>query len=427
MVIGWALSTCEDTRIVVTANTDTQLRTKTWPEVAKWFRNSVNADWFDVTATAITVKDKGHERLWRADSIPWSVNNTEAFAGLHNEGKRLVVIYDEASGIDDRIWEVTEGALTDENTEIIWIAFGNPTQNTGRFRECFGRYKHRWKTQQVDSRTVEGTNKDQLDKWVADYGEDSDFVRVRVRGEFPRAGSTQFISGQDVGEARQRTVAAEGWKTIAVDVARFGDDATVIGLRQGLHFQILDTLRSMDTVVVSRVVMARMREHAPRLTVVDGDGLGAGVVDNIRHQMWEWMQQHPLCAFREFHGGVPSDNALMYLNQRAQCWGAAKEWLKGGDIPDDPELDSDLTGPEYYYNAKGQIQLESKDDMRKRGLASPDKGDTLAMTFAEMPKPLTEGERERERLQTITDPTQHMIAVAKLQHAQKAKTRFRGR
>jgi hypothetical protein len=195
---------------VLTANTDTQLRTKTWPEVSKWFRLAINAHWWTVNATSIVSREKGHERIWRADAIPWSENNTEAFAGLHNKGKRIVVIFDEASAIADKIWEVTEGALTDEDTEIIWLAFGNPTQNTGRFRECFGKYKHRWKTFQIDSRTVEGTNKEQLDKWIEDYGEDSDFVRIRVRGEFPRAGSSQFIASDAVAAARKYK--AEGFE-----------------------------------------------------------------------------------------------------------------------------------------------------------------------------------------------------------------------
>ncbi|MEI7000490.1 terminase, partial [Klebsiella pneumoniae] len=89
-------------------------------------------------------------------------HNTEAFAGLHNERKRIIVVFDEASNIADLVWEVAEGALTDEDTEIIWVAFGNPTRNTGRFRECFRKYRHRWKCAQIDSRTVEGTNKQQL-------------------------------------------------------------------------------------------------------------------------------------------------------------------------------------------------------------------------------------------------------------------------
>ena len=203
MVIHWAMSTCEDCKIVGTANTGTQLATKTVPEVSKWFRMAINSHWWDVKATSITVREEEHKRMWRTDWIPWSENNTEAFAGLHNKGKRIVLIFDEASAIADDIWKVAEGALTDEETEIIWLAFGNPTQNTGRFRECFGKLQHRWKTFQIDSRTVEGTNKAQIEKWIADYGEDSDFVRVRVRGEFPRAGSNQFIPGDIVSECRK--------------------------------------------------------------------------------------------------------------------------------------------------------------------------------------------------------------------------------
>ena len=126
-VILWGLSTFEDTRIVITANTDGQLSTKTWPEVAKWHRRSINRDWFTYTATSLYSAEPGHEKNWRADAIPWSVHNTEAFAGLHNAKKRIILIFDEASAIDDKIWEVAEGALTDEDTEIVWLAFGNPT------------------------------------------------------------------------------------------------------------------------------------------------------------------------------------------------------------------------------------------------------------------------------------------------------------
>ena len=109
MVIGWAMSTCEDCKIVVTANTGTQLATKTVPRVEEWFHLMVNFDWWNCKATSITVNDPGHERLWRTDYIPWSENNSEAFAGLHNKSKRIVLIFDEASGIADKIWETAEG------------------------------------------------------------------------------------------------------------------------------------------------------------------------------------------------------------------------------------------------------------------------------------------------------------------------------
>lgn len=144
-------------------------------------------------ATRISVVDPEYRANYRADFETWSENNTEAFAGLHNQGKLILIIFDEASAISRQIWEVTKGALTDENTIILWLVFGNPTINDGPFRECFGAQKHRWRTRQLDSRTVDGTNKIEIGKWVEDFGEDSDFVRVRVRGEFPRQGNTQFI------------------------------------------------------------------------------------------------------------------------------------------------------------------------------------------------------------------------------------------
>ena len=194
-IILWAIATKVDTRGVVTANTETQLRTKTWPEVIKWHRLFIGKDMFTVTATAIFSSDDRHEKTWRIDAIPWSIVNTEAFAGLHNMGKRILVIFDEASAIHDMIWEVTEGALTDADTEIIWCAFGNPTRNTGRFRECFRKYKHRWMTEQVCSTKVKHTNKGQIKKWIEDHGWYSDFVKIRVRGIFPTTSAKQFIPG----------------------------------------------------------------------------------------------------------------------------------------------------------------------------------------------------------------------------------------
>ena len=378
MVIGWAMSTCEDCKVVVTANTGTQLATKTVPRVEEWFRLMVNREWWDLKATSITVRDEEHARLWRTDYIPWSENNVEAFAGLHNKGKRIVLVFDEASGISDKIWETAEGALTDEGTEIIWLAFGNPTQNTGRFRECFGRFKHRWITFQIDSRTVEGTNKEEIEKWVKDYGEDSDFVRVRVRGEFPRAGSAQFIPS-DVVEAARHYKAEETPglpRILAVDVARFGDDQTVIGWRQGRKAVILGKYRGKDTTWVAEQTIKFMEQYKPDATVIDGDGIGAGVVDSIRFRGYT-------SAVFEFHGGEAAHDSAAYFNRRAEVWGLMRDWLKAGaEIPDDPELAAQLTGVEYGFSNKQQIQLERKEDMKKRGLDSPDCADILAMTLA---------------------------------------------
>ena len=404
-IVQWGMSTCADCRVLVTANTGDQLTTKTIPEVSKWFRLSINAHWFDVRSESIKAKDQTHKDTWRCDFLTWSLERPESFAGLHNKGKRIIVVFDEASAIPDKIWEVVEGALTDEDTEIIFIAYGNPTLNTGRFRECFGRNKHRWTRMQIDSRTVDGTNKEQIAKWIADYGEDSDFVRVRVRGEFPRAGSSQFIASDVVAASRKRKVITQGreWPILSVDVARFGDDQTIIGLRTGFKFEILDKYRGLSTTQTAMHVMQRAREITPRSIVIDGDGIGGGVVDYINEHFKEWMAQHTACRLVEFHGGHKPTDDYMYFNYRAECWGKMRTWLESGSIPDDPEIESDLTGPEYFFSSKNQIQLEKKDDMKKRGLASPDIADTLAMTFHARPLGLTQEEKDLEKVASLDD------------------------
>lgn len=377
MLVNWAKSTCEDTKVVVTAGTGTQLATKTVPEVQKWFRRACNSFWWDINATSIRYKSDKRQANWRSDFITWSEHNTEPFAGLHNLGKRILLVFDEASAIADKVWEVAEGAMTDENTEIIWIAFGNPTQNTGRFRECFGRFKHRWQTFQIDSRTVEGTNKAQIEKWIEDYGEDSDFVRVRVRGEFPRAGSSQFIPSDVVAECRKyKAMGYESLpKILSVDVARFGDDQSVVGTRQGRKAKILAKYRGLSTVQLAERVIEFIKSEEPDATIVDGIGVGAGVVDQLRYRGYTQ-------KLFEYAPSGSAENTGAYFNRRAELWGLMREWLQAGaEIPDDPELASDLSSPEYYFSSKSQIQLESKEDMKARGMNSPDCGDMLAMTF----------------------------------------------
>jgi hypothetical protein len=384
----WGLSTMPNARVVVTANTDSQLRTKTWPEVTKWLRLMINRDWFKATATAVFSTEAERERLWRADAIPWSEENTEAFAGLHNKGRRVIVIFDEASAISDRIWEVSEGALTDEDTEIIWLAFGNPTRNTGRFRECFGRFRHRWECEHIDSRMIEGTNKAQLEQWVRDYGEDSDFVRVRVKGVFPHAGSMQFISSELAEAAARREtppVTSMDPFVMGVDVARFGDDCTVIRFRRGRDARSIKPiiLRGADTMQVAARIVDEQTSHRCDAIFVDGGGVGGGVVDRLRYLRLPVTEVQ--FGGKADRASVGQDGAIVYANKRAEMWGNMREWLSTGVIDDGVELMADLTGVEYGYTARDgrdAIILERKEDMKKRGLASPDNGDALALTFA---------------------------------------------
>ena len=378
MISNWGLSTCEDTRIVVTANTEGQLRTKTWPEIAKWTRMAINAHWWSVPAMSIYSNEQGREKSWRADATPWSENNTEAFAGLHNEGKRIILIYDEASKIADKVWEVSDGALTDENTEIIWIAFGNPTQSTGRFRECFRKSRHLWRNRHIDSRTVEGTNKAYLDELVATHGEDSDFVKIRVRGQFPSQSAKQLIAGDDVDAAQKRLLRDDQYsfapKILTCDPAWDGDDMLEIGLRQGLHFKILRTIAKNDNDILIANILANLEDQHEVDQVFIDNGYGTGIISAGRTMGRTWIGV--------WFSGASSNPAC--LNKRAEMWVAARDWLKEGGAldPKDEVLAQDLIGPETVPRMDGKIQLESKKDMKARGLPSPGRGDALALSFA---------------------------------------------
>ena len=224
-LVLWAMSTSTDTRGVVTANTETQLKTKTWVELAKWYRLFAARHFFKLEATSLFSVDSDRAKTWRTDMVPWSERNPEAFAGLHNRGRRVFVIMDEASSIPAIIWETASGFLSDAETERLWFAFGNPTKSTGRFREAFAEHSG-WHTTQVDAREISFTNKEQIAAWERAYGADSDYFRIRVRGVFPRTGESEFISAAVVAAAQARDAEPQRFDAliIGVDVARYGDD-----------------------------------------------------------------------------------------------------------------------------------------------------------------------------------------------------------
>lgn len=377
-LIHFAISTHENTRGVVTANTEGQLRTKTWPELSKWHNMFIAKDLFTYTATAIFCSDKDYEKTWRIDAIPWSKNSPESFAGLHNQGNRILVLFDEASAIDDVIWEVTEGALTDANTEIIWCAFGNPTRNSGRFRECFRKYRKFWNTYQIDSRTVKISNKAKIEEWLEAYGEDSDFFKVRVRGVFPSASDLQFISTEIADKAQKQSYKLGAFDhlpvIIGVDPAWTGSDSLEIVMRQGYYMKSLASVPKNDDDWRMAQLIAQFEDEYKADAVFIDMGYGTGIYSIGKQLGRKW-------RLIEFGG---KSNDPVYLNMRAYMWGQMKEWLReGGSIPpNDQALYDDIVGPEAIIDKNGRIQLESKKDMKDRGLPSPNKGDALALTFA---------------------------------------------
>jgi len=378
-LIIFFMSTRKDTRGVVTANTANQLETKTWPELAKWHKLSITRHWFEWTSTSYYFKKypQDQQKNYMVSALTVSEENTEAFAGLHNEAGTVFIIFDEASGIFSKLWEVAEGALTDG--EGWFFAFGNPTQPTGSFADCFDKHADMYDTEAIDSRSVSHTNKQALNDIIRKYGEDSDETRIRVYGKFPRQAYNGFISRDVIQAAIDREYVYDNMAPIimAVDVARYGPDKTVIRVRQGRDARTRKpiVLERKNNVEVANIVQ---REHdivRPDALVIESTGPGAGVIDILRDRGYKVIEVHPGA-----NSGVPEH----YYRKRDELWGLCRDWLiEEGCIDDEPALVEQLSKIQYTLDRFDQrIKIESKDDYKERTLlTSPDEADSLILTF----------------------------------------------
>ena len=383
-LVLWMLTTRIGASVIVSANSEAQLRSITWAEVTKWLAMLINSHWWEISATRITPAKwlaeiverdlrKG-TRYWGAEGRLWSEENPDAYAGLHN-ADGVLLIFDEASGIPDAIWDVAQGFFTENTPHRFWLAFSNPRRNTGYFFECFHAKRDFWLSRQIDARNVEDTDKSVYEQIIEEYGEDSPQARIEVYGEFPNAGDEQFIppSVVDAAQKRPRYKDPGAPIVIGVDPARSGADATVIVVRQGRDIIDIRRYRGDDTMTVVGHIIEAIEDYKPTLTVMDEGGLGYGILDRLNEQRYK---------VRGVNFGWKAKNQVMWGNKRAEMWGAMRDWLKNASIPADRQLKSDLTGPKTKPDSSGTIFLESKKDMKARGLASPDAADALAVTFA---------------------------------------------
>jgi hypothetical protein len=312
-----------------------------------------------------------------AQAQTWSEEKPDSFAGAHNQYGMLVV-FDEASGIPKPIWGVTEGFFTEPTAYRFWFVFSNGRRNTGPFYECFYKFRNFWNRRKIDSRTVEGTDRAVYDKIIEKYGEDSDEARIEVMGDFPRQSGNQFISRELINDARNREVEQDPWAPLimAVDPARFGEDETVIRFRQGRNARVIAPigLKSMDNMTVANKCAELIQKYNPDAVCIDA-GAGAGIIDRLRELKYH-IHEIPF-------SGKTEEADSEWANRRTEMWARMRDWLRGGSIDPLDELADDLAGPEYRFQASTDKRiLESKEDMKKRGLASPNHGDALALTFA---------------------------------------------
>lgn len=379
-IIYFLMSTRVDTRGAVTASTQFQLEDKTWPELAKWHNLAINKHWFVWAGTSLSFAAYPEERRknYRTTAATVSEQNTEAFAGLHNEGRTVFVIFDEASGVAPKIWEVAEGALTDG--EGFFFAFGNPTKPDGEFYDCFDKHSDIYRTRHIDSRSVSHTNKAALAGIIRKYGEDSDEVRVRIKGQFPVMSFDGFMDAASVRDAMDRedvVLDRNAALIMAVDVANRGGDEIVIGFRQGwdMRSRKFLTRTNLRHSELLKWVCLVADSTQPDAIVVECVGIGIPLCDDLEDLGYR--------VHRAYPGVITGDPH--YYNNRALWYSEFRDWIYEplSALPDDEEMYNQLTKMRYMLRkSDGKTLMESKLDMAARGLPSPDRADMGMLTFA---------------------------------------------
>lgn len=368
----WFASTHKDALVPCTAPTAHQLQDVLWREYRRligcmndWWREQ-----FVVKNDSITLKGSTGMIVART-ARP---ENPDALQGFH--AQNILFIVEEGSGVVEAVFEVARGALSTPSARVALA--GNPTRLSGYFHNAFHGARDTWARLQfscLDSPLVDPSYPEEI---AGEYGEDSDMYRVRVLGDFPKSGLFNLISLELVEAAmtKQMAMGSQDYapKILGLDPAWLGADRSAAVLRQGMSARVLFTVRGADTVKLSQLVSRKAEELEPDAIFIDQTGVGAGVVDQLRRT------RHPVngVAFSQ----TPLEGER-FANRRAEMWWRLREWLEQGpSLERNNDLRDDLVAPEYFTTDGGKIQLESKDSMRKRGIASPDLGDALALTFA---------------------------------------------
>jgi hypothetical protein len=380
---SWLISTRPFSIGTVTAGTYKQLEEKTWAAIKYWMKLCVTAHWFDIQSSGVF--HKRYPETWKFTPQTCKQENAQSFAGQHARTSTSWYLFDEASEVPDKIWETAEGGLTDG--EPMFFAWGQPVRNTGEFyRVCFGDKKARWNHRGVDSRTSRFTNKTLIDQWITDYGFDSDFVKVRVRGLPPSASELQYIDKARIDAAMARVAYAMADEPLVAgfDVSGGGKAWNVIRFRRGLDGKPADMPpiripgeqdpeRSQRVGICAELLKDRRPGKHLAALFVDS-AFGAPIV--VRLRSLGFTNVHEV----NFGGESPDAHCL---NMRAYMWMKSKEWLLLGALPNDAELAGQLSLPGYHINNSGKLVIESKKSIQERGEQSPDDADAFCLTFAQ--------------------------------------------
>lgn len=421
LAVLWWMYSYDDAIAITTAPTERQVKELLWREIRRMHLPRAEEIGGKMLMTRLEYDPQRY-------AYGFSTNTVERFQGFHSPN--MLVVVDEASGVDEYVYDAIAGVVTTANGKMVMI--GNPNNLAGEFFDAFHKNRHRYKTIHVsafdlpgvqaagltaenvhlqeydDSDNVASEDSDlvltqddhQADKiipglstpqWVIEQfnlrGKESSIYQTRVLGEFPTVANDTLISLKNVESAIHRSVDVEkgAEKVMGVDIARFGEDRTVVIIRQGPEVQHIDAISRSNLMETVGFVIRTAKSHGVRKIILDEIGVGAGVVDRLNE----------IGGFEiiPFNSAKRSPDPERYVNARAHAFDGMRQRLEDGDIsiPNDPELVSELAAITYRFTSRGQLQLESKDAMRARGMKSPDKADAFIIAFSEhvMPKQQT--------------------------------------
>ena len=373
-IILWGLSCFDQIKIPVTApKFENITKITTWPEVEKWLAKMEPQFKFRIKKTSEKISIYGREEAAYSFPLVAPADNADAMQGVH--AQNVIVLVEESAGVPARVWPAIEGSLTTPGSRILMV--GNPTRADGYFFDAFHTNRGEWTPLHFNGELSELTDKVLFKKWEKQYGRDSNFYRVRVLGDFPKASADQLIELAWLESAIGREAYSPMSETRAgLDVARFGDDCSAIVLCKGNEITYADKWNGNDTMQTCGKVMALRAAHPFARICVDSIGVGGGVADRLREL------------------GVPtvdvnvsesSAHGEKFNKLRDEIWWNVREYFKdlGARIDPDLPMKDDLVGQlsitRYGFTSDGKIKIESKEQMKKRGVCSPDLADALCL------------------------------------------------
>ena len=375
LILWWVL-TRSPSRIACTANTSSQLSDILWAEVAKWHRCMPDGLKELIEVTSAKVELTGQDSFAVARTA--RRETPEALQGFHSPN--MLFLVDEASGVDNIIFEVGEGAMSTEGAKTVMT--GNPTRTSGYFYEAFNKMKDSFFTMKVSSQDSTQVGPKFIEDMKVKYGEDSNIYRVRVLGEWPEADDDVVIPLHLLQSAADRDqVPADTTPVVwGLDVARFGTDKSALCKRKGnVVTEPIKSWRNKDLMEMCGIILNEYEtttwSDRPVEILIDSIGLGAGVVDRLTELD---------LPVRGINVAESASMGERYGRLRDELWFLGKEWFEARDctIPEQEELIDDLSKPRFTFLSNGKLKVEGKDEMIRRGLNSPDLADAFCLTFA---------------------------------------------